>query len=367
LEPVLYNFLTGIRRNSRIFMIALALLVVFTGLWVFPGLFNPGFMESVTQAPFYTIESSYQYAAPVVNENPIWPVGTNLTGEPVYFLAVSPTIQGNFTLSIDASSADLLAAMDEEIVLLDQESNTTYWQKEIPAINYTAAWQGYPLVTDFTLNVSALNDEIGGIQKDLNFQQGTPAIEVVNTVVYSGRIDGLPVHETRTYTMPITASSGSYIIPDDLSQKEGVTRSRSELLVVSGLSIVQVLGIVAFLASLGLFFFVLAVRLGFKERDEAAVRALVHRGLHDRFADFISRGEFDGETGAIRLASLEDMVNTALDLNERVIFDEKPGIYFFIHNGIRYSYRPGEEGSAEQGSPGEEERPEGPGDQSVEE
>jgi hypothetical protein len=356
LEPALYSFLSTVFRSSRILMVALAILTVITGLWVIPGLFNPEFMESTSQAPFYSIQSSYQYVAPVTNDNPIWPVGTNLTLSPVYFFATSPSIQGNFTISIDAASSDLLANTTEEIVIQAEESNTTYWKKEIPLTNNTITWRGGPIVNNFAVNVSAYADEINAIQKALSFQGGTATIEVVNTVIFRGRINGVPVDEARIYSMPITLQSGSYTIPDDLTQTQGITRSRSLLLTVSGLNIFQILGIVAFVACLALFFFVLAVRLGFRERDEATVRALMHYGLHTKYADFISKGAIDETTKeAIRLASLEDMVNTALDLNERIIFDEKSVIYFFVHNGILYFFKPGEEvpGAAKPGEKGE--------------
>ena len=101
------------------------------------------------------------------------------------------------------------------------------------------------------------------------------------------------------------------------------------------------------------------MKVGFKERDEATVRALTHYGIHTKYADFISRGSLDDQTQeAIRLATLEDMVNTALDLNERVIFDEKSVIYFFIHNGILYFYKPGQELPGGKKSLGGEKEPE---------
>jgi hypothetical protein len=320
-------------------------------------------MESLSQVPFYTIHGDYQYFATVTGDNPVWPRGTNLSGEPVYFLAASPLLTGNFTFNIDALNADLLLTSTEEVVISAEESNTTYWKKEYPVSTNTMSWQGSPVATDFSMNVSALKDEIDEIQKVLNFQQGTSTIEVMNTVTFKGRINGVPVEETRIYSMPMTLTTGSYSISNDLlSQSEGVTRSRSRLLVTGGLNILQILGIIAFVASLGLFFFVLGVKMKFQERDEATVRALMHYGLHTKYADFISRGSLDEKTQeAIRLASLEDMVNTAMDLNERVIFDEKSVIYFFVHTGILYFFKPGEEAGAGKKPSEEKKEPEDSG------
>jgi hypothetical protein len=198
----------------------------------------------------------------------------------------------------------------------------------------------------------------------LKSEQGTSLIEVINTVAYQGKINGVAVDESRTFSLPITLTGDSYKInPDDLSQKEVVQLTRSQLNIANPLNPWRILGIIAFVASLGLFFFVLAVKLGFRERDEATVRALMHYGLHMKYADFISKGELDEETKeAIRLASLEDMVNTALDLNERVIFDQKSVIYFFVHNGILYYFRPGKEEPGEKNPREERETPGKPKD-----
>jgi hypothetical protein len=353
----LYNFFTSISRRARILAAVLAVLVILFGFMVFPSLINPEFEESQSKVPFYTADGEFRYISMVTIENPIYPLGINLSDEPVYFLAASPTLRGNFTFSIDATNFDLLVAFREKIVLSAKEGNTTYWEKEIPVTNNSGIWRGGPIVTDFTVDIASLKEEADSIQKVLKFDEGSSILEIVNTLVYRGKIEGTPVDETRIYSLPITLGSDSYKIDnEDLSQKQVLERNLSQLNLANPLNLWRILGIVAFVACLGLFIFVLAVKLGFRERDEATVRALMHYGLHTKYADFISRGELDEKTKeAIRIASLEDMVNTALDLNERVIFDEKSVIYFFIHNGILYFYKPGEEEPAgKKPAPGKE-------------
>jgi hypothetical protein len=41
---------------------------------------------------------------------------------------------------------------------------------------------------------------------------------------------------------------------------------------------------------------------------------------------------------ALEIASLQELINAAIDMNERVIYDSSENIHFAIHNGVLYYF-----------------------------
>ncbi|MCP1714653.1 hypothetical protein J2T58_000493 [Methanocalculus alkaliphilus] len=95
-----------------------------------------------------------------------------------------------------------------------------------------------------------------------------------------------------------------------------------------------------FLILVSLLIFVLITAISVRWQGGIDPEALKREDLRIEYKDWISNGRYTGlrNTEMIELASLEDLVAAAVDMNQRVIYDEKSGIYFFVVNNLMYQY-----------------------------
>ncbi len=62
--------------------------------------------------------------------------------------------------------------------------------------------------------------------------------------------------------------------------------------------------------------------------------------MYRKFRKWISRGRMpEVSMTEVEMASLEDLVDAAIDANERVVYDRDKEVYFFIHGNVLYTYR----------------------------
>ncbi|WP_156471177.1 DUF5305 family protein [Thermococcus peptonophilus] len=59
-----------------------------------------------------------------------------------------------------------------------------------------------------------------------------------------------------------------------------------------------------------------------------------------KFSKWISRGKLEDFTPAarVRMWSLSDLVNAAIDMNARAIYDGEKGVYFVVHECVLYYF-----------------------------
>ncbi|MDY6780441.1 MAG: DUF5305 family protein, partial [Halobacteria archaeon] len=102
------------------------------------------------------------------------------------------------------------------------------------------------------------------------------------------------------------------------------------------------------LLSLGLVSFISArvVRDWDISFDVEAARRELHEA---RYSEWISEGSVPEEADAsVRMESLEDLVDVAIDSNRRVIHDADEGVYAVIDDATSYYYVDGDDGNEEE-------------------
>ncbi|WP_054865239.1 DUF5305 family protein [Methanosarcina barkeri] len=70
-------------------------------------------------------------------------------------------------------------------------------------------------------------------------------------------------------------------------------------------------------------------------------KKLENESKNSSFKEFISKGKIPENRSSllqVEISSLEDLVNAASDMNERVIHDAGSGEYFIIHNEALYIF-----------------------------
>jgi len=318
------------------------LCIILSGLFVYASWYMPEHREVTVDVPWYSLDARYEYRAIVSEENPLWPVGTTLTDSPVYFLAATPKLQTTFSLLARGDAVDLNFVSHTVAVLSMKESGATYWSKEVVIAEDAGVLKSGAYPNSFDLDMADMQRRLNEIKEYLGFQRGTPTVDIITTVAFTGTVDGRPVNEHRVYPMPITLGAGHYSIADNLSFTEKVTARETRTVDRYPPAHQQYAAAALLIISVGMLAWVVISRSPRFKPSAGTLQALEQEAVHARYRDWMSRGRFDHSITAhrIELGSLEDIVSAAVDMNQRVIYDDGEKTYFFVHNNILYIYEP---------------------------
>lgn len=316
--------------------------VILSGLFVYASWYMPEYRDVTVDVPWYSLDGRYEYRAVVTEGNPLWPVGTTLTDNPVYFFAAAPELQTTFSFLAEGKSVDLNVVSHTVAVLSMKEEGTTYWSKEVAIAEHAGPLQSGVYQNSFTLDMEDMQGRLNQIKEYLGFQRGTPVVDVVTTAVFTGTVDGRPVNEHRTYAMPIALGAGHYSVSENLSFAETVTARETRTIEVYPPVHQQYAAVLLLLVSVGMLLWVVISRSPRFKPSAGMLQALEQEAVHARYRDWMSRGRFDHSITAhrIELGSLEDIISAAVDMNQRVIYDDGEKTYFFVHENILYIYKP---------------------------
>lgn len=309
-----------------------------------------------------THHGSYTYEVPVTKANPLYANGTTLKmGMPAYYFAVSPTVDMSFTYSLEANDPSDIKGKLQTIVVATQkeEPNTEksygtnesetedygkeekiFWQKVFPLKYKEGAdtWTGTSVTRNYSLNVSEIHSIVKDIQEQLECSDDA-TIEIVNRVSYTGKVNGENVQGTKDFVIPLVISSSYYQMPEELefSQDTNVTKKIS----VKNSPPLSIIKTPLFLFIFNLVFvgiIILCVKTNKVELDY--IEKLEKERSHEPFKEFISKGKLPQGTDSlikIEISSLQGLVDAAVDMNSRIIYDSKAGVYFMIHSGVLYT------------------------------
>ncbi|WP_197074618.1 DUF5305 domain-containing protein [Methanosarcina sp. WH1] len=303
----------------------------------------------------YMQRGSYSYSASVTKPNSLYPEGTKLEmGKPAYFFTISPTEDISFVYSLEAAdSADLSVEANTMIVASSRkgsgEEQKIFWKKsyQVGDPKSVQLKSGNVLTSNFTIDVPVIRSKAKGVQDQLVYSPDSvsssdsgpdPMIEIVTTVNYKGKINGEDVTGTKNYKIPINVSSNYYEMPEELEFVEE-TYKNVRVQKPASLSTIK-FPLALFLLSTVLVGVLIPVRK-MKKIDPEYIEKLEKESKKSPFKEFISKGKIPENRNfllQVEISSLEDLVDAAADMNERVIHDAKSGEYFIIHNGVLYIF-----------------------------
>lgn len=338
-------------------------MMVFSAFWMYEEYTGVSYEEKKVLS--YTQRGNYTYSAPVTEPNPLYPEGARLEmGKPAYFFTVSPTMDVSFKYKLEAtSSADLNVEAKTMIVASDkegyggeqkgeeqngeeqngeeqnEEGQKIFWQKSYQVGDSKSAHlkNADVLTSNFTLDIPKIQAQTKEIQDQLNYSSN-PTIEIVTAINYEGKINGKDVTNTQNFVIPVNISSTYYQMPEELGfieDKYENIRAQKD----TSLSAIK-FPMFLFLLSTVLIGALIPIRK-MKKIDKEYIKKLENESKNSSFKEFISKGKIPENRSSllqIEISSLEDLVNAASDMNERVIYDVKSGEYFIIHNGVLYIF-----------------------------
>ncbi len=319
-------------------------MLILCGLWTYEAS-RAVYEDEDEVVTFYTHLGSYTYTVPVTKANPLYANGTTLEmGMPAYYFAVSPTVDMSFTYSLEANNpSDIKGKLQTMVVATDKEGSDEekkiFWQKGFP-LKYkdTDTWTGTSVTRNFSFNVSEIQSMVKDVQKQLECSEDT-TIEIVTRVNYTGKINGESVQGTKDFVMPLVISSSYYQIPEklDFSQDTNVTKKIS----VKRVPPISTIRTPLFLFLLNLVFVgAILLCVVTNKIEPKYIEKLEKERSCEPFKEFVSKGKLPEDIDSlikVEISSLQGLVDAAVDMNSRVIYDSKAGIYFMIHSGVLYT------------------------------
>ncbi|WP_152424964.1 DUF5305 domain-containing protein [Natronococcus jeotgali] len=319
----------------------------------------------------WSTTGGFDHGATVQEENEVFPVGTELSDRSVYFAAVAPELEATFTYAYDAPDGDVAVSLEADRVIRsvedadEKEERAEYWvtNETIAQDETEGLAPGEEHATSFSVDVPELAEEAEEIRDGLNDSTGTLETAVVVRASVEGTIDGEPVDRVDTYEMALEFDETTYAVEAPAAEER--TEERTEEVAVAGSSggfgpaALALLGVgsVAALGVLGV-----ARRKGTLAPSAAELERIDARYEREEFDDWISRGSLPAavrERSRIEIATLEDLVDVAVDCDRRVLEDERDGRYYVVDGEAVYVYAPEglEDGEVLEVDPQEAEEP----------
>lgn len=317
-------FATRHRRAMLVGLLAVALVATVGAGWAYA---KPGETTATDRRHPQTVAGTVETSAVVTGDSSVFDRGETLTDRRVYLLEATPNL--TLTGRVDAPAG---ATVRQRLLV---QYRVTRDDRVVWTDSRVLAAGTEPRVGT-TVNVSRVRARARRIQEAFGAAatvgMGLRYVVDYETDRYEGRLNA---------TVPLTFTDRAYVVDGDLAAEETrttpvtVTRQRSPDYATVGL-----LAGVALLASAGA-----AVLLG---RDDLPGLAADGEALqHQRYAEWVSRGRLPvfAADQHVEMDSLADLVNLAIDSNERVVYDAEQNSYGLLkEGGCLFWYTPGGEG-----------------------
>ncbi|WP_114577463.1 DUF5305 domain-containing protein [Saliphagus sp. LR7] len=270
------------------------------------------------------VETEVATSAEVVRDG-LWESGTELRDNPLYTRNDTPVVavEPRTTVPEDSEvTVDHVVSIRYEAV----RDETVFWEDGEEVLNETVTAEGGVATSSAEIDVESVADRREAIEADLG-DVGTVALSVVVDVRYSGDLDG--GYELST---PLAMDEEAYWFEESMSESVShdraagaeTTEPRSTLVAGFGLLALAAFGVAAIVA-----------RRGTVDPDVA------RRRLHERrHAEWISHGTIPMWIGDhhVALDTLEDVVDVAIDTNERVVHDRDRELFAVVSDDVVYYY-----------------------------
>ncbi|OAQ51918.1 hypothetical protein HTG_14800 [Natrinema mahii] len=329
-NPRLELLLAKRGRTIVIALIAIGVLSIAATGWAVA---NP----ETTTAPQYTEErvtTEGSTSAVVTESGTLWPEGQRLSDSSVYLLNATPelTVEAETRLRNETGGTPVEDGdVTHEVSMRFQATRdgSPFWNDTTTVLRESPAVENGVATSNATIDVDSYRRQQRQLERELGGIGTVELAVVLHTEYDTGTHQG-----TLTTTAPMEITDEAYWLEGELSEStphryrsgtDRTTTSRSPAL-IGGLSV---------LGTLSLAGAALVVR-----RSPGDIEA-ARRALHEqRYAEWISRGSIPMWIGDyhVSLDTLEDVVDVAIDTNERVVHDTQRGLFAVVNDGVVYYY-----------------------------
>jgi hypothetical protein len=292
--------------------------------------------ETVTQTTNkQTVATTSTHQATVVANDSLWPRGTVLEDKPVYLLNDTPTVNVSATTAVDGASGAAVTHV-WRLALTATRGESTFYSETETLANVTR--RSTDVTTGVTLDPRSIADRMATIRK---LSEGITVVAATLKLEVSYCTDpggGCRYTGSNTYSTPLRIGDKSYEISGEMagstdhssSQQSEVPQPRNWTPLVAR----ALVGILA-LAGAGA-----VVSTEPREIDVGTARQDLHR---TQYEEWISPGVIPMGISQqfVELETIEDVVDVAIDTNERVVYDRRRDLYAVISENVVYYFSTG--------------------------
>ena len=273
-------------------------------------------------------------SAVVQEDNELWPEGTELEDSPVYLMNATPTM--TVTAGTDVDGADDAVVNHEWVLTIEaKHDGDAFWSD-----SETLAAETHETTeasTAATVDAEAIHDRVTRVEETVA-PAGDVSVELALVVEYDtdpGADHGYEGVETLSTDLVI--NERSYAPAEDL-EAETSHSDQAEIQMTqprdwSWIAVLGLLGLVSLGAAAGLY----------TQRPEEIDAEAARNDLHRRqYEQWISKGTIPMGVNQqfVELDSLEDVVDVAIDTEQRVVYDERRELYAVLGEHVAYYFSP---------------------------
>lgn len=290
---------------------------------------HPSTTEVTERTDVRTVGTELHTSAVVTGESALYADGTRLRDEPVYLLPTTPRSRINLTTTTPAN-ASVQVEHHLELVYTVSRGDEAFWRRSRTLLREETTRAGAVTASE-RIDAREIRERFERIRDEVG-TAGTPRVALRLTVSYE--VDGYS--DRLALTVPIRFGDGWYEIGTDSAERTHgtpVTRTVTVPPRNRGLSLgAGAAGVLSVLVGGTVLYRLRGRRHADEER--------AHRVHRARYADWISTGELPAELGdrTVRTATLEDLVDVAIDTGNRVVHDPNKGLYVVFTETATYRY-----------------------------
>jgi len=240
------------------------------------------------------------------------------------------------------------------------DGGTVYWKEsnQLVSENASSLEPGSPLSASFAVNVTRSLNRIEGIRENLGASPGSVEVLIKADSVIEGDVGGQRYVDTRSEEMKVSPGRSTYSASTSTEGRK-VHEAKETVLTQQRPSNSGVYGGGSVLIGSVICFILLERKReqGLFSIPEDEIKEAEFKSEREKLDEWISQGDILGGNRKleVRLGSLTDVVDTAIDSNSRVIETEKDKEYVVLTEDIKYTFRR-EEGTEEGDFPSSSEK-----------
>lgn len=319
-------FLFSYGRIAAICFCFLGIAAVAGGAYIFT---NPPVEDVTEDVDVERVSTSVLTSAVVANNTTLYEPGQRLVNQPVYVMEATPELTVRIQTRVPEDDE---VAVTQRLTLRHAASRNdqVFWESKRVLVDDRIVVEDGQAISTETVNVTAIAEEARQRRGQLGeiglFTTGIVLNVTYDTGRYEGRLTG---------TTPLSLTERAYWLDDDIARSQTHSRSVTRSVVrppdrflAYGLFV------------LGASSFITAISFVHLRRQDIDVADLEMELELRRYDEWISEGQVvtDSDRDYVKIASLEDLVDIAIDSEKRVIHDTEFPIYAIVDDDVVYYF-----------------------------
>lgn len=325
------------------------LVLLGAGAWVGYGVYlAPAETTEQRSVSEWTATGAFTHEATVTEANALYDDGIVLEEEPIYYTAISPTVDGTYVAWYDAETGedvDITLTATVQYGAIDPDDEVVFWSERevLESERASDVEPGEEVTMSFDLDVSAIEDRIEEIERDLEAAPGQADVYVELEREISGTIDGEPEAVSDPAVVTVDLEGNTYRFDDDVAFDERHGQQETVTVPVSSGPVRSVGGPLAVLLGLSGLVSVAVVSRRTEPPTAAEREWLAYRHQLETVDDLVVDARLpraDPESTRATVSDLESLANVGMDVGSALVYDAESGQYVVEDGDRRYVFEP---------------------------